>query len=64
MSTAFHPQTDGETERTNHTLGQMLRAYVNYAIDNWDEMLPYTKFTYNNSKSALTQITPQHANLG
>ena len=64
MSTAFHPQTDGETERTNRTLEQMLRAYVNYAMDNWDEMLPYAEFAYNNSKSASTQITPLHANLG
>ena len=64
MSTAFHPQTDGETERTNRTLEQMLRAYVNYAMDNWDNMLPYAEFAYNNSKSASTQITPLHANLG
>ena len=37
MSTAYHPQTDGQTERANRTLDEMLRAYVNYHQDDWDE---------------------------
>jgi len=48
LSTAFHPQTDGQTERTNSTLEQYLRAYVNYQQDNWKELLPMAEFAYNN----------------
>src|SRR3954470_5102000 len=39
MSTSFHPQTDGQTERTNRTLEQILRNYVSYKQDNWDQCL-------------------------
>jgi len=44
LSTAFHPQTDGQTERTNSTLEQYLHAYVNYQQDNWKELLPMAEF--------------------
>jgi hypothetical protein len=63
MSTAFHPQTDGQTERTNQTLEQYLRAYVNYEQDNWIELLPLAQVAYNNSKAA-TGISPFYANYG
>ena len=43
MSTAFHPQSDGQTERINRTLEQMIRAYVNDKQDNWDKLLPYVR---------------------
>jgi hypothetical protein len=43
LSTAFHPQTDGQTERTNSILEQYLRAYVNYQQDNWNELLPISR---------------------
>ena len=58
MSTAFHPQTDGQTERLNRTLEEMLRAYVTYKQDQWDEYLPAAEFAYNNSKQASTGFTP------
>jgi hypothetical protein len=58
MSTAFHPQTDGQTERMNRTLEQMLRNYVNYKMDNWDEQLTGAEFAYNNAKQASTGFTP------
>ncbi|KAL1920728.1 uncharacterized protein VTP21DRAFT_11363 [Calcarisporiella thermophila] len=58
MSTAFHPQTDGQTERTNRTLEEMLRCYVNYKQDNWDTQLHIAKFAYNNASSASTGISP------
>jgi hypothetical protein len=63
LSTAFHPQTDGQTERTNQTLEQYLRAYVNYEQTNWVELLPTAQFAYNNSTSA-TGISPFYANYG
>lgn len=64
MSTAFHPETDGQTERTNRTLEQMLRNYVSYRQDNWDELLTAAEFAYNNAKQASTQYSPFLLNYG
>ena len=64
MSTAFHPQTDGQTERTNAILEQYLRAYVNYQQDNWTELLTLAEFAYNNSKQEMIKHTPFFANYG
>ena len=49
MSTAFHPQTDGQTEHLNQTIETYLRAFVNHEQDNWVSLLPMAEFTYNNS---------------
>nr|GEX23300.1 putative reverse transcriptase domain-containing protein [Tanacetum cinerariifolium] len=49
MSTAYHPQTDEQSERTIQTLEDMLRACVIYFGDNWDVHLPLVAFCYNNS---------------
>ncbi len=48
MSTAYHPQTDGQTERVNRTLEGMLRAFVNYEQDDWDTYLDSAEIAYNN----------------
>jgi hypothetical protein len=64
MSTAFHPETDGQTERMNRTLEQMLRAYANKQQDNWDELLPYCEMAYNNSKNVSTGYSPFFLNYG
>jgi len=58
MSTAYHPQSDGQTERTNRTLEEMLRAYATYHQNQWDEHLAAAEFAYNNSKSASSNFTP------
>jgi hypothetical protein len=58
MSTAFHPQTDGQSERTNRTLEDMLRAYTNYRHDDWDQHLTAAEFAYNDSVQASTGHTP------
>jgi transposase InsO family protein len=63
LSTAYHPQTDGQIERTNQTLEQYLRSYVNYYQNNWVELLPIAEFAYNNSAS-ITGISPFFANYG
>ena len=63
MSTAFHPQTDGQTERANQTMEQYLRAYVNYEQDNWVGLLPLAQFVCNDSISSLGE-TPFYANYG
>ena len=62
LGTAFHLQTDGQTERTNAILEQYLRAYVNYQQDNWNELLPLAEFAYNNGYQETIKTTPFHAN--
>lgn len=64
LSTTAHPQTDGQTERTNQTLEQYLRCYLNYVQDNWVELLPLAQFAYNSSKASATQESPFYANYG
>jgi hypothetical protein len=64
LSTAFHPQTDGITERMNQTIEQYLRCYVNYQQDDWVKWLPIAQFAYNNSTNSATGITPYYANYG
>ena len=64
LSTAFHPQTDGQTELTNATLEQYLRAYSNYQQDNWCELLPTAEFAYNNGYQETIKHTPFFANYG
>jgi hypothetical protein len=59
MSTAYHPQTDGQTERANRTLEDMLRHYIDTTTqDDWDDHLPALEFAYNNSQQASTGHTP------
>ena len=53
MSTAFHPQSDGQTERVNRVLEDMLRHYVNAAHTDWDDLLPI-----NNAYHESIQNTP------
>ena len=64
MSSAHHPQTDGQTERMNRTLEEMIRTFVNHKQDNWDECLPAAEFAYNNSKQASTGFTPFYLDCG
>jgi hypothetical protein len=49
FSTAYHPQSDGQTERVNKELEDLLRACVLTFDRNWESSLPYAKFSYNNS---------------
>ncbi|EGX43835.1 hypothetical protein AOL_s00212g2, partial [Orbilia oligospora ATCC 24927] len=63
-STAYHPQTDGQTERINSIVEQYLRAYVNYQQDDWVEWLPLAEYSYNNKISDTTGISPFAANYG
>jgi len=48
MLTAYHLQTDGQTEYVNQALEQYLRYYVDYNLSNWSDLLPSTEFAYNN----------------
>jgi RNase H-like domain found in reverse transcriptase/Reverse transcriptase (RNA-dependent DNA polymerase)/Integrase zinc binding domain/Chromo (CHRromatin Organisation MOdifier) domain/Retroviral aspartyl protease/Integrase core domain len=64
LSTAFHPRTDGQTERVNSVLEQYLRCYVDYQQTNWSTLLPMAEFAYNNTAHSSTKTTPFFANLG
>jgi hypothetical protein len=64
FTSGYHPEGDGQTERTNQTLEQYLRIYCNYQQDNWKTLLPLAEFAYNNAPSATTGITPFFANKG
>jgi hypothetical protein len=64
LSTAFHPESDGQTERINAILEQYLRAYCNYQQNNWNELLPMAEFCYNNCRSGTTKVSPFFANYG
>ncbi len=54
LSTAFHPQSDGQTERQNSMMEAYLRVFVNWKQDNWAKLLPMAEFAYNNAKNAST----------
>jgi len=64
MSTAFHPQTDGQTERLNQTIEAYLRAFVGHEQDNWVGLLPMAEFAYNNSITMGNGMSPFYANYG
>ncbi|GKC70854.1 putative reverse transcriptase domain-containing protein [Tanacetum coccineum] len=61
MSTAYHPQTDGQSERTIQTLEDMLRACVFYFVKGWDTHLPLVEFSYNNSYHTSIKAAPFEA---
>ena len=64
FSTAFHPQTDGQSERTIQTLEDMLRSCVLDFKGNWDQKLPLIEFSYNNSYHASIGMAPFEALYG
>ncbi|MCO6517297.1 MAG: DDE-type integrase/transposase/recombinase, partial [Snodgrassella sp.] len=64
MSTAYHPQTDGQSERTIQTLEDMLRACVIDFGKGWDKHLPLAEFSYNNSYHANVKAAPFEALYG
>ncbi|GJR91014.1 putative reverse transcriptase domain-containing protein [Tanacetum coccineum] len=64
MSTAYHPETDGQSERTIQTLKDMLRAYVIDFGKGWVKHLPLVKFSYNNSYHASIKAAPYEALYG
>ncbi|KAK1441233.1 hypothetical protein QVD17_07076 [Tagetes erecta] len=64
LSTAYHPQTDGQSERTIQTLEDMLRACVIDFSGSWDEFLPLVEFSYNNSYHTSIGMAPFEALYG
>ncbi|GKA98147.1 reverse transcriptase domain-containing protein [Tanacetum coccineum] len=64
MSTAYHPQIDGQSERTIQTLEDMLRACVIDFGNSWDKHLPLVEFCYNNSYHTSIKVSPFEALYG
>lgn len=64
FSTAYHPQTDGQTERMNQEIETFLRIYCNHRQDDWDTWLPFAEFAHNNARSSTTGELPFYANYG
>jgi len=64
FSTAFHPQTDGQTEVVNRSLGNLLRTLVGEHIGSWDLKLSIDKFAYNSSVNRTTDRSPHEIVYG
>ena len=64
LSTAFHPQTDGQTERMNQELEQYLRFFVEHRQKDWPEWLAAAEFAVNNKVHTATKVLPFMANYG
>ena len=64
FSTTLHPQTDGQTERVNQILEDMLRACALDYKSSWDDNLPYAEFSYNNSFQVSIGMSPFEALYG
>jgi hypothetical protein len=64
FSFTYHPQTDGQTERTNQVLEDMIRACALKYESSWDKSLPFADFSYNNSSQASLKMAPFEALYG
>ena len=64
MSSARHPESDGQTERTIRTITQYLRSFVKYNQKDWDLWLPLAEFCYNSASHSATGMSPFQVNYG
>jgi len=64
LSTAYHPQTDGQTERMNQDLEQYLRIFIDHQQEQWLDWLATAKFAYNNKVQTSTKISLFRVNNG
>ena len=64
LFTAYHSQTDGQTERMNQTVETYLWHYVSRTQENWVQLLPTAQFAYNNTRNKIMGVTPFYANYG
>ncbi|MBK5645650.1 DDE-type integrase/transposase/recombinase, partial [Salmonella enterica subsp. enterica serovar Typhi] len=58
FSTTSHPQTDGQTEVTNRTVGNLLRALIKKNLKSWEQVFPIAEFVYNRSRHSSTGFLP------
>jgi len=64
LSTAYHPQTNGQTERVNQELEQYLRVFIDHRQEQWPDWLGMAEFAYNNKIHTATKTSPFKANYG
>ncbi|KAJ1127628.1 hypothetical protein NDU88_006024 [Pleurodeles waltl] len=64
LSSGFHPQTNGQTERLNQGLEQYLRSFCNATQSNWAPYLPLAEFSYNNSLHSASKVSPFYGSYG
>ena len=64
FSTAYHPQTDGQSEKMNDMVEQILRTYTIFTPEDWDQRLSAVEYAINNSVNASTGYTPFFLNYG
>jgi len=64
LLTAYHPQTDGQTERMNQELEQYLRVFINHRQEQWPDWLGMAEFVYNNKIHTATKTLPFKVNYG
>jgi len=64
LSMAFHPQTNGQTERVNQELEQYLRMFIDHRQEQWPDWLGMAEFVYNNKMHSSTKVLPFKANYG
>jgi hypothetical protein len=62
MNTSFRPQTDGQTEKINQSVELYVRTFCNYEQDDWTDLLPMAEYTYNNSITQGTGLSPFYSN--
>ena len=62
LSMAYHPQTDGQTERMNQDLEQYLRMFIDHRQEQWPDWLAMAEFVYNNRVQTSTKVSPFKAN--
>jgi len=64
ISSAYHPQTDGQTERTNQEIEAYLRIFVNWHQNDWNSWIPTAEFSYNNRVHSAIGYSPFYATKG
>jgi hypothetical protein len=64
LSSSYHPQTDGQTEVVNKSIENYLRHFGAENQDDWDKLLVFAEFAYNNSKHSSTRFSPFRLNYG
>ena len=64
MSTAYHPQTDSQTEKVNQMVEHYLRTFCAWDHKDWVDLLPYAEFCYNNTVHSSHKMTPFYVNFG
>jgi hypothetical protein len=63
-TTAYHPQTNGQSERKNQEIEHYLCLFINYHQSDWHEWLPLAEFVYNDRVHSATKVTPFYADNG